>query len=156
MGVGESLRIEVPNTRQGLAPATVQAEAWLAARQASSRVTYWALLAMEELVMNCIEHGFDDAREHTIAIELSMADSALTMTVIDDGPAFNPLTAATPDLGVELEKRLVGGLGIHMLRKLSDGMEYERRQGTNRLTLSKRMEHGTTAPEGTPPNPPAP
>ena len=61
------------------------------------------------------------------------------MEVIDDGHAFNPLEAPPPDLSLPMEKRPIGGLGIHLLRELSDGITYERRNGTNRLVLTKRM-----------------
>ena len=61
------------------------------------------------------------------------------MEVIDDGHAFNPLEAPTPDLSLAMENRPLGGLGIHLLRKLADGITYERRNGTNRVVLTKRM-----------------
>jgi anti-sigma regulatory factor (Ser/Thr protein kinase) len=137
--VRESLRIEVLNIRQALAPATAQAEAWLERHAASPKATYLVLLAIEELVTNCIDYGYDDAAEHTIVIELGLDDATLIMTVIDDGHAFDPLAAAAPDPSLAPERRTPGGLGIHMLRKLSDSMQYERRDRMNRLTLTKRI-----------------
>ncbi len=138
--VGESLRIEVPNTRQGLASASAQADAWTETHAVPPKASYLALLAIEELVTNCIEYGYDDAAEHVIEIDISIANGVLSMMFIDDGHAFNPLAAAAPDPSLEVEERPIGGLGIHMLRKLSDSMEYERRDGTNRVTLTKHME----------------
>ena len=136
----EHLRIEILNTREALAPATAEAETWLETHDASPKAIYLALLAIEELVTNCIDYGYDDAGEHTIVVELGLADGTLTMTVIDDGHAFNPLEATAPDLNAEIDQRPIGGLGIHMLRKLSDSMDYERRDESNRLTLTKRRQ----------------
>lgn len=138
--MGESLTIEVPNAQDAIAPATEEAERWLEAHEVSTKAIYLALLAIEELVTNCINYGYDDTAEHTIRIEFGLADGAMTMEVVDDGHAFDPLNAPEPDLSVELEDRPVGGLGIHMLRKLADEMAYERVDGKNRVKLVKRSE----------------
>jgi serine/threonine-protein kinase RsbW len=137
--VGESLTIEVKNTHDAIAPAAEKAEAWLAAYEPSPKAMYLVPLAIEELVTNCIHYGYDDAGAHTILITLSVADGTLTMTVEDDGHEFDPLARETPDLMAPAEDRPIGGLGIHLLRSLADGMAYERRDGINRLTLTKRL-----------------
>jgi serine/threonine-protein kinase RsbW len=137
--VGESLTIELKNTCDAIAPATEKAEAWLEAYDPSPKALYLVPLAIEEIVTNCIHYGYDDAGEHTIVITLSVVDQTLTLTVEDDGHEFDPMARETPDLTVPAEERSIGGLGIHLLRNLSDGMAYERRDGMNRLTLTKRL-----------------
>ncbi len=138
--VGESLTIEVPNSRDAIARASGEAERWLESYQPAPQVLNLVLLAIEELVTNCIEYGYDDADEHTIVIVLSIRDGNLTMDVIDDGRPFDPLTAPPPDFSLEVQDRPIGGLGIYLLRKLADHISYERHDGTNRLTLTKRMQ----------------
>ncbi len=128
------------NSCDAIAPATEKAEVWLEAHQdPSPKALYLVPLAIEEIVTNCIHYGYDDAGEHTIVITLSVADQTLTLTVEDDGHEFDPMARETPDLTVPAEERSIGGLGIHLLRNLSDGMVYERRDGMNRLTLTKRL-----------------
>jgi anti-sigma regulatory factor (Ser/Thr protein kinase) len=137
--VGESLTIEVRNSPDAIGPASETAERWLELYHASAKVLNLVLLAIEELVTNCIHYGYDDAHEHTIVIVLSVNDSNLTMNVIDDGHPFDPLTLSAPDFSLDIQDRPTGGLGIHLLRQLADHIDYERRDGTNRLTLTKRM-----------------
>lgn len=137
--VAESLTIEVRNIRDAIAPATQQAEAWLEAFEPSPKVMYLVPLAIEEIVTNCIQYGYDDAKEHTIEIALSVADGKLRMTFVDDGHSFDPLARAAPDVSRPAEEREIGGLGIHLLRTMTDEIAYERRDGTNRLTLVKRL-----------------
>jgi anti-sigma regulatory factor (Ser/Thr protein kinase) len=137
--VGECLTIEVRNSRDAIAPACAEAENWLQRYQTSPQALNLVLLAIEELVTNCIQYGYDDANEHTIVIVLSIDDHTLTISVIDDGHPFDPLAAPTPDLSLEVHDRPIGGLGIHLLRQLADHVAYERRDGANRLTLVKRM-----------------
>jgi serine/threonine-protein kinase RsbW len=137
--LGESLTIEVKNTHDAIAPAAAEAEAWLEAHDPSPKAMYLVPLAIEEIVTNCINYGYDDAGEHTIEITLTVADHTLTLTVVDDGHEFDPLARPAPNLTLAVEERPIGGLGIHLLRNLTDAMSYERRDGLNRLTLSKRL-----------------
>jgi serine/threonine-protein kinase RsbW len=137
--VGESLTIHVRNKGEAIAPANEAAETWLATQEISPEASFFAGLTIEELVTNCIKYGYDDSGEHTIDIELSVADHTLTITVVDDGHAFDPLAAPPPDMSEAIEDRPIGGLGIHMLRELADNMTYERRENKNRVTLKKRM-----------------
>ena len=137
--VGESLMIEVPAKCDAIATATARAENWLQSHQASTRALNLVRLAIEELVTNCIKYGFNDAEVHTILVTLSIDQENLTVTVIDDGQPFDPLGAPLPDLSLRVQDRPVGGLGIQLLRQLSDLINYERRDGVNRFTLVKRL-----------------
>ena len=134
-----SLTLHVPGTMDAIHPATVQAETWLAEHQVSFEAMYLVSLAIEELVTNCIKYGYQDANGHTIDFLLSVDEGVLSLEVVDDGNPFNPLDAPRPDLSLPPEKRPIGGLGLHLLRELADEMRYERRDGTNRLRLTKRM-----------------
>ena len=134
-----SLRLNVPSTVEAIRPATEQAEAWLAGQQVSFEAMYLASLTIEELVTNCIKYGYSDGDEHIIEIVFSVVDGVLTIDVTDDGNPFNPLDAPRPDLSAAADQRRIGGLGLHLLRELSDEQRYERRDGNNRLTLTKRM-----------------
>jgi anti-sigma regulatory factor (Ser/Thr protein kinase) len=137
--VGASLTIEVRNSPDAIAPASATAEGWLESYHPSPQVLNLVLLAIEELVTNCIQYGYDDSEEHTVVIVLSMSESNLTMNVIDDGHPFDPLRSPPPNLSLDIQDRPIGGLGIHLLRQLADHIEYERRDGTNRLTLTKQL-----------------
>ena len=137
--MGESLTLHVRNKGEAIAPANEAAETWLATQEISPEAAFFAGLTIEELVTNCIKYGYDDSGEHTIDIELSVADRTLTILVVDDGHAFDPLAAPPPDMSDAIEDRPIGGLGIHMLRELADNVSYQRRDNTNRVTLTKRM-----------------
>lgn len=134
-----SLTLRIPGTFDAIRPATEQAEAWLAEQQVSFEAMYLASLTIEELVTNCIKYGYTDPEDHTIDVAFSVDDGVLTIDVTDDGNPFDPLHAPRPDLSLAAEDRPIGGLGLHLLRELSDEVTYERRDGTNRLRLVKRM-----------------
>ncbi len=134
-----SFILHVRSKGDAIAPANEAAETWLATQEISPDAMFFASLTIEELVTNCIKYGYDDSTEHGIDIELSVANHTLTITVVDDGRAFDPFVVPPPDTSGPIEDRSVGGLGIHMLRELADNMSYERRGNTNRITLTKRM-----------------
>ena len=119
--------------------ANAEGIAWLQSKQAGVAGEFFANLVVDELVTNCIKYAYSDAREHVIEVELQIANGDLTVTVVDDGQPFNPLTVPTPDTSLAIEERPLGGLGLHLLRQLSDGMSYERRGNQNRVVLVKRL-----------------
>jgi serine/threonine-protein kinase RsbW len=96
-------------------------------------------LAIDEVVANVILHGFQDSGEHEIVVGLYLEPGYVSVTVEDEGVAFNPLEAPEPDLTKPIEERPVGGLGIHLVRNVMDQIEYRRTDGRNRLTMRKRL-----------------
>ena len=135
----DQLTLRVKNAFAAIPAANEAASRWLADRNSSPAADYLANLAIEELVTNCIKHGYDDTDEHTIEVTLKLSANELALTVTDDGHPFNPLELPEPDLHLPMEDRPIGGLGIHLLRKMSDRMEYARTGGKNRLTLRKSL-----------------
>ncbi|HYH17415.1 MAG TPA: ATP-binding protein [Azospirillum sp.] len=96
-------------------------------------------LALDELLTNVISYAFDPGTAHEISLRLTVADGQVTAELEDDGPAFDPLTEAeAPVLDGDIDDRPIGGLGIHFVKTMMDHVQYERRDGRNRLTLSKR------------------
>ena len=57
----------------------------------------------------------------------------------DNGKPYNPLDAEEPDITAPAEARAVGGLGIFMVRKMMDNMEYMYKDGQNVLTLTMKV-----------------
>lgn len=123
-----------------------------ALRQGGARgdVAHDLRLAVEEACVNVMRHawkGFEEPGELSLEIEATRlgAEPALRVELSDHGRAFNPLAAATPDLLEAAEDRPIGGLGIHLIRSLTDEQRYSRDAlGGNRLVLLKRIA-GTPA-----------
>jgi sigma-B regulation protein RsbU (phosphoserine phosphatase) len=101
------------------------------------QAVYAVNLALDELVTNIISYGYADAAEHQIVLWLSFRNGQLRAEIEDDGKPFNPLEAPKPDLSKPLDERPIGGLGIHLLTTMMDGVEYRRQEGKNRLILTK-------------------
>jgi len=85
-------------------------------------------------------YGFANGGEHEISIRLAPAADALEIEVADEARAFNPLELPEADTSSALEERAVGGLGIHLVRRLMDTLEYQRAGGKNTLVLRKNLK----------------
>src|SRR5438309_1069004 len=81
-------------------------------------------LALEEVVTNVIHHGCSPDERHTIDVRLAWEGDEFTAVVADDGRPFDPLAHPVPDTNLPIEERPIGGLGVHMVRRLMDGLEY--------------------------------
>lgn len=103
------------------------------------KMIYQVRLVLDELLTNVISYGFSDDKDHVIEVEMRLVDSRLMLRIEDDAAAFDPLRADTPDLTTSVEDRAIGGLGIHLVRKLMDSVRYERSNGKNRLFLEKTI-----------------
>jgi phosphoserine phosphatase RsbU/P len=105
-----------------------------------SKVIHDLNLALEEILTNIISYGYTDNREHEIRVSLVAQPGEVSAEVQDDGQPFNPLGAPEPDTTKPLEERAIGGLGIYLVRKLMDGLEYKRQGERNFLTIKKKTQ----------------
>lgn len=105
----------------------------------SPQVVYQINLVLDELVTNVISYGYADADEHDIRIRLTAEPGRLRLVFEDDGRPFNPLEQAPPQLTGAVEDREEGGLGIFLVRKMMDRVEYRREGNRNILVMEKRV-----------------
>lgn len=102
------------------------------------------LLALEEIAANAIHYGNAAESAAVISVEVHYSENAISCEVVDAGAPFNPFSEATaPDLTSPLEMRQVGGLGIHIAKKVLDGYSYRNEAGRNHTTLVKRLGLGS-------------
>jgi serine/threonine-protein kinase RsbW len=109
-------------------------EAWVQ-RDLSADTSFAIQLCLEEAVSNIIMHGSakDDRRE--IAVEVERNGGTLVARIEDTGGEFDPTQVPALLLANSLEDAKVGDFGVHLMRCFASGMNYERRDGRNRLTL---------------------
>ena len=97
-------------------------------------------ICLDELFTNIVSYGFDDDLEHIIIFKLSGDKNLVTINIEDNGIPFNPLEKIDPNFPDNVESANIGGLGIHIIRKLMDNVSYERKQGKNKLTMRKNIQ----------------
>jgi anti-sigma regulatory factor (Ser/Thr protein kinase) len=115
-------------------------EAFAAEHLLPAKVLQAADLVLEEHVTNVLQYAYADTSLHEIRVRLSCDEGALHVEVEDDGRAFNPLEAPPVDTSIPMEERPIGGLGIHLMRRFMDGLDYRREGTRNILRMTKRLE----------------
>ncbi len=132
----------------------------------SAKVKNHLLIAVDEIVANIISYAYpvhkgctgvcdlnsmgnhgmesddadnDNMDKHVITLHISYDNLQHTLTLIftDNGSAFNPLKMEEPNILAPEEERKEGGLGIFLVKKLMDSVEYKYANGQNILTLTK-------------------
>jgi serine/threonine-protein kinase RsbW len=102
-------------------------------------------LVLEELMENAIRHGYPAGVEGRIDVRIALKAAEVEVEVEDDGGAFDLLAAPPPDLTNPVEDRPAGGLGIFLVRKLTNSLTYRRTSRTNLVRFSIRMPSSLTA-----------
>jgi anti-sigma regulatory factor (Ser/Thr protein kinase) len=97
-------------------------------------------VVLDEILSNVVKYAFGKRRKTPIGLEARVSEGLLTLTVADRGRAFDPLARAEPDVAAPLPERPVGGLGILLVKRLTDSQSWTRAGGVNRLTLTKRLD----------------
>lgn len=98
-------------------------------------------LVVEEIFVNIVSYAYsDNDTNNTVTISIKDNDDKTIITFIDSGKHFNPLIKDDPDLSLSVDERPIGGLGIYLVKKMMDNVEYEYKDNKNILTIEKRHE----------------
>lgn len=97
-------------------------------------------LAIEEAVANVMNYAYPVGERGDIDIVAEADDEMLKYIITDGGAPFDPTIYKKVDTTLSAEERNIGGLGIHLMRRYMDSINYERIEGKNILTLRKKTE----------------
>lgn len=92
-------------------------------------------LVLDELVTNIADHGAGPGGA-TIIIEVVREGATIRGSVRDDAAPFDPLRRGPVDTTGSIEEREVGGLGVHLVRKMTNSLGYSREAGHNVLNFT--------------------
>ncbi len=131
-----SLRVENKIEELGRISAAVEelaeSEGWPPA------LTFRVNLVLEEFGINVINYAHEGG-VHDFEITLLSEPETLIIEITDDGVPFNPLEdKPVPDTSAPMDERPIGGLGLHIVRNMTEEMRYERQNSRNHSTLVMR------------------
>lgn len=92
----------------------------------------------EEMFINVASYAYTH-KEGSVALSVDAEPGAVSVTLTDSGVPFDPLSAKTPDITLSAEERKVGGLGIYMVKQSMDHVAYQRKDGKNIFTMTKKI-----------------
>ena len=95
-------------------------------------------VAIDELFTNIASYAYPGGTGKA-TVRFACEDRLVSVTFIDEGVPFNPLDRPPPDVTLPASERLPGGLGIFLVRKSMDDVQYRHEDGRNILTIMKRI-----------------
>ena len=94
------------------------------------------MVAMDEILTNVATYAYPEDKRGTIRVSIYRNDNTITAEVVDHGKPFDPTKHPEPDTTLPIEQRPIGGLGIHLTRKLMNSMRYDCEKSQNRLIIT--------------------
>ncbi len=97
-------------------------------------------LAVDEACTNIIRHAYDGSEQGTITLLAEIDSGKVRFRLRDRGRHFDFSSVKDPDLHQYVETGRKGGLGVFLINRLMDGVEYHAADGGNELVLTKRSQ----------------
>jgi serine/threonine-protein kinase RsbW len=98
------------------------------------------VLAVDEACTNIIKHAYQYAPDKKIFIAIHRKNGTFEVTIKDNGKNFDPDALKAPDLKRNLSHHRRGGLGVYLMKKLMDRVEYNFEAGqSNEVSLVKYL-----------------
>jgi serine/threonine-protein kinase RsbW len=134
------LTLRVAASQEGLRAAAEAFDRFEAAHALDLETAWPVHVALDEVLSNVVRHGAAGRSNPVMDVTFALVAGSVEVTVVDDGPEWNPLELPPPDTAAPLETRNPGGLGVHLVRNLMDRVAYTRQDDRNRLVFARRCE----------------
>lgn len=138
--VSDVKEITVPATLENIRTVTDFINGELEKRNVPEIARVQIDVAIDEIFGNIVQYAYGD-REGQVTVRTNIEGLRPTMSItfIDDGKPYDPREAPEPDITLEAQLRPIGGLGLFMVKKIMDALDYAYEDGKNVLTIRKAI-----------------
>ena len=133
-------KITVSATRESIPQVAAFVEGELEKLSCPMKALAQINIAVDELYSNIVNYAYKESGapgEAIVAVE-SAGENSARVIFEDGGVPYNPLAKPDPDTSLSAEERKIGGLGIFIVKKTMDAMDYKYEAGKNILTIIKK------------------
>lgn len=95
-------------------------------------------LAVDEAYTNIIKHSYKNNEKKSVDIELGYDSDEFWISLLDTGDAFDPSSYTQPDVRQKIKEKKRGGVGVYLIRKLMDNVEYLKQGSKNEIRMIKK------------------
>jgi len=110
----------------------------LETKECTTKLKTQVSIAVEEVFVNIVHYAYNP-EVGGVTIRLVITDEEITIEFEDKGKSFNPLLAKDPNITLDASERDIGGLGIMMVKKIMDKVEYQYKDNKNLLIIKKEL-----------------
>ena len=95
-------------------------------------------LAVDEAYTNIIKHAYKNDQHKSVDIELGYNSNEFWVSLLDTGNAFDPSNYSKPDVRQKIKEKKRGGVGVYLITKLMDNVEYNTKGSVNEIRMTKK------------------
>jgi len=99
------------------------------------------ILAVDEACTNVIKHAYKGNLEAEFEVRVIASGIEFAVTVRDWGESFKPEEVPVPNIKEKMKVHKAGGLGIFLMRKLMDTVEYQEKGAANEVRLVRYLKN---------------
>ena len=132
-------RLTLPNDIETIPQLNEFIDGFCEQRDIDNDITMSLNLAIEEAVVNVMNYAYPEGTVGYVDIEADADDDFVTFVISDTGKPFDPTQKDEVNIALSVEERPIGGLGIHLVRRMMDEISYRYADHRNILTLRKRI-----------------
>ena len=136
------LSLQIINNRPEIRNLRNRFDSYAEDNEIPTKVIHDVQLALDEVVTNIVEYGYDDDDKLFIDIKFILNEQSLKIIIIDDANPYNILDKENPDTSLSFDDKPIGGLGIYLVKHLMTNIDYDYRDGKNHLLLTKSLTEG--------------
>lgn len=129
-----SRTLSMPVSYKNIEKMAAFAENFMIEEKCTPKLTHQMIIALDEIFSNIVKYSHATDAELTCGV----ADDMVYLIFSDNGIPYNPIEANEPDITLPMKERPIGGLGLHMVRKMMDYIDYKYEGDRNVFTVGKR------------------
>ena len=139
--MNEWKELKLPATVDNISAVTNFVEHELTERNCPKSAKAQINIAIDEIFGNIAQYAYNPENgDATVRAEVTDDPIEVILTFMDKGKPYNPLEKADPDVTLSVKERKVGGLGIFIVKKSMDEIDYHYEDGKNVLKIRKNIE----------------
>ncbi len=96
-------------------------------------------LAVDEAYTNIIKHAYKNRPSKPVKIEIGFDSKKLWISIMDEGESFKPEEYKAPDILKRIKNKQRGGMGVFLIQKLMDQVQYNRKGSMNEIRMVKNL-----------------
>jgi len=101
----------------------------------SEKSQFNMVTAAEEIFSNIAMYAYSSNKKAIVTINTNLKDNVYAISFKDNGKKYNPLENNDPDITADIKDKNIGGLGIFLVKKLTDIQTYVYKNNQNILTI---------------------
>lgn len=106
----------------------------------SSKAKIEINVAIDEIFANIANYAYKpNVGDATIQVDVNDQSKMASIVFIDKGVPFDPLVKNDPNVSLSADDREIGGLGIYIVKKTMDNVEYQYKDNSNILKITKKI-----------------